>query len=350
MKVPGAAIRFARVGAELRARWDEFVRGHPEGSPYHLSAWQRAVEATTNSEDRSIVALRGESVVGGVPLGLVRSRLFGTSVVSAPFATGGGILARSAEVHAGLREECAVLMRETSASCVALRYQSDTDVDLPGSDLYCGFRRPLPENPDDCLPMLPRKARAAARKGLGFGLKRRVPSIEEGVARLHELFRATQRRLGTPVLPRALFEAISEEEGLRPEVLLIEHEGRVVAGVMSFHFGEAVLPYYSGYRELARSMQIGNVLYLELMRHEAAKGTRHFDFGRSRRGTGAFRFKTHQGFEPVPMPYRFILPEGGAAPSLNPSSDSLRLPIAIWKRLPAPVADLLGPMISRGLP
>ena len=168
-EVSGAAIRVERLGAGLHDRWDRYVRGHSEGSVYHLAGWQRAVEAATNSEDRSIVALDGGAIVGGVPLGLVRSRFFGTSLISAPFATGGGILAEFAEVHAALRGECESLMRETGASHVALRYQHDADGDLAGSDLYCGFRRALPENPDECLAMLPRKARAAARKGLGCG-------------------------------------------------------------------------------------------------------------------------------------------------------------------------------------
>jgi len=346
------ALRFERLRPKLSEPWDEFVRAHPAGSVYHLSGWQRAVARTTSSEDVTIVALRGETIAGGVPLGLVRSPLFGTSLVSAPFATGGGILARSAEVHRALRKRCTALMNQTRASHVALRYQHATgaDSDLPGSDLYCGFARPLPARPEECPAMLPRKARAAARKGLKLGLEARVAELDEGVRHLYELFRETQHGLGTPVLPRALLEALAAEPGLRPEVLLIEHQARVVAAVMSFHFGDCVLPYYSGYAGDARALQVGNVLYLELMKHETERGTRQFDFGRSRRGAGAFRFKSHQGFTPLPMPYRFLVRDGAAPPSLNPSAPSFRLPIAIWKRLPRAFADRLGPMISRGLP
>ena len=39
----------------------------------------------------------------------------------------------------------------------------------------------------------------------------------------------------------------------------------------------------------------------------AHAGYRVFDFGRSREGTGPYNFKRHCGFEPVPLPYQYVL-------------------------------------------
>jgi len=74
-----------------------------------------------------------------------------------------------------------------------------------------------------------------------------------------------------------------------------------------------------------------------------------FDYGRSKVGTGAFAFKKNWGFEPAPLQYCFRLAPGAVVPEVNPLNPKYRLFIAAWKRLPLPVANLLGPPIVRGL-
>ncbi len=76
---------------------------------------------------------------------------------------------------------------------------------------------------------------------------------------------------------------------------------------------------------------------------------RLFDFGRSKIGTGAFAFKHNWGFTPEKLHYRYSLAPGAAIPDLNPTNPKYRMFIAAWKRLPLPVANLLGPHIVRGL-
>jgi hypothetical protein len=86
-------------------------------------------------------------------------------------------------------------------------------------------------------------------------------------------------------------------------------------------------------------------MYFELMRHARMRGCTRFDFGRSKLGTGAFSFKKNWGFEPRPLTYAVK----GEARETNPLSPKYRLQIAVWKKLPLPVANLLGPYLARGL-
>ena len=55
------------------------------------------------------------------------------------------------------------------------------------------------------------------------------------------------------------------------------------------------------------------------------------------------------GFTPQPLHYSYRLKEGARLPEHNPSNPKYKLMIAAWKRLPLPVANLLGPRIVRGL-
>jgi hypothetical protein len=90
-------------------------------------------------------------------------------------------------------------------------------------------------------------------------------------------------------------------------------------------------------------------MYWEVMRRAAERGCRMFDFGRSKIGTGAFSFKHNWGFEPTPLHYRFKLRPGAAIPDHNPMNPKYRLFIEAWKRLPVPVANMIGPHIVRGI-
>lgn len=85
------------------------------------------------------------------------------------------------------------------------------------------------------------------------------------------------------------------------------------------------------------------------MRRAAGRGVRVFDYGRSKVGTGSYRFKTHWGFEPTPLHYEYELVEADCIPDLNPLNPKYRIFIAIWKRLPLPLSKLAGPFLARHL-
>ncbi len=85
------------------------------------------------------------------------------------------------------------------------------------------------------------------------------------------------------------------------------------------------------------------------MRRAAARGYRLFDFGRSKIGTGAYAFKQNWGFSPEKLDYRYNLRPGAAVPDHSPLNPKYRLMIAAWKRLPLPLASLIGPRIVRGI-
>ena len=85
------------------------------------------------------------------------------------------------------------------------------------------------------------------------------------------------------------------------------------------------------------------------MRRAAQRGYRCFDFGRSKANTGAFAFKKNWGFEPNWLEYEYWTRDGGTIPEKNPFNPKYALFIEAWKRLPLPLANLLGPLLIRSL-
>ena len=90
-------------------------------------------------------------------------------------------------------------------------------------------------------------------------------------------------------------------------------------------------------------------MYYELMLHARRKGMGRFDFGRSKTGSGPYSYKKNWGFEPQPLAYAEWTAPGRAPRDVDPTSAGYSRKIDLWKKLPLPVANAIGPFIARGL-
>ena len=184
------------------------------------------------------------------------------------------------------------------------------------------------------------------REGLTAVVSVRLPEPQfEGQTKA-KLGNSDIKGLVQQIVNDKLAEAFEED----CHVLAVYHDERIVAGVLSFFYEDQVLPYYGGAIREAFAYAVNDFMYWELMCLAAKAGIRIFDFGRSREGTGSYDFKRHWGFEPVPLPYQYVLLNGHELPDVSPSNPKLRRATDLWKRLPLHVTNRLGPMITRYLP
>ena len=89
-------------------------------------------------------------------------------------------------------------------------------------------------------------------------------------------------------------------------------------------------------------------MYWLVMRRASERGYRFFDFGRSKVGTGPYHFKKNWGLEPRPVAHQYYLRDGHALPQINPTNPRYGALIALWRHLPLPVANALGPYLIKG--
>ncbi|WP_005220566.1 FemAB family XrtA/PEP-CTERM system-associated protein [Marichromatium purpuratum] len=342
-----AAIRLARLETDADlARWDAFVDRHPEATFFHRAGWKQVLEQGLGHRAPFLYAERDGELCGILPLGEIRSLLFGRALISTPFCVYGGAVADDPEVRGLLETEACRLAETAGVGHLELREREPHHPDWPGKALYATFRRAIDPDPERNLQQIPRKQRAMVRKGIKAGLSSR---FDDGVDALYRVYSESVRNLGTPVFPRRYFRVLKQVFGDDCEVLLVEHQGALVSGVMSFRFRDEVLPYYGGGTQAARALKANDFMYWEVMRRACVEGVRTFDFGRSKRGTGAFDFKRNWGFEPEPLHYAYRLVRANELPDVNPLNPKYRLFIAAWKRLPLPLSQLIGPLLARNL-
>ena len=338
-----------RVLSTETVDWDAFVRSAPGASPFHLIAWKRAVESAFGHRAHYLMALRGGGLEGVLPLFEIRGLLGGRGLVSVPYGVYGGICASSQAARDALLDAGRDLSRRLGADYVELRHRADQVIpELPTKSLYVTFSRPLAATDEENLNAIPRKQRRMTRQGVKHGLR-----AELGVRHLDafwKIYAHSVHALGSPVFPRRLFHAIAQEFGKECELLTVWKDQQMVAGVLFLLYEDQVLPYYGGALREALPYAVNDFMYWELMCHAARAGCRTFDFGRSREGTGAYDFKRHWGFEPVPLPYQYSLREGSRMPDVSPSNRKLAWAVRTWKRLPLPLTRILGPRLTRYLP
>lgn len=331
------------------AAWDDLVRRSPRGTPFHLGAWREAVSRAFGFERVDLVAESGGEIRGVFPLAFVKNRFIRPFLVSIPFAVYGGIVAESAEAERALLDAADRACRERRASFVEIRSRDPIDYGLPEKSLYVTFVRDLPATPEECLSMIPRKARAATRHAMernGLTAELDRGAFDEFFA----LYVENKRDLGSPPLPRKFLAALMETFGENASILTVRKDGRAVAAVMTFFFGDTVVPYYSGASARAESLHPNNFMYFRLQQEGVKRGCKRFDFGRSRRDTGAFDFKKNQGFEPTPLHYQYILQDGAAMPDVNPSNPKFAIAERVFEKLPLAVARAIGAAVSRYFP
>lgn len=336
------------MSAVSEAQWDAFVDGRPEATFFHKSAWRHVAPRVFGHRAHYLADADGSGQIRAVlPLVEVKSRLFGHALISNAFTVGGGPLATNDAARAAIVEQAAALGRDLGVDYVELR---DTPHGFPGwaarDDLYATFEGPIAPAEEDNLTQIPRKQRAVVRKAFANGF---TTSLDAGTENFFDLYAGTMRKHGTPALPRRYFDTLKRTFGDACEILTVHHDGRPISSVLSFYFRGRVMPYYTGSHVRARVNGSNDMMYWSVMRRAVDLGCTHFDFGRSKVGTGPYSFKKNWGFEPRPIAHQYYLVKADGLPNLNPTNPRYELVIKAWRNLPQPVVNAVSPFISRSL-
>jgi FemAB-related protein (PEP-CTERM system-associated) len=295
-----------------------------------------------------LVARRGSTVTGVFPISLVRNRLFGDAMVSLPLAVYSGICAADEESYFGLLRAGSEMAQRKQVKYLEMRNRAEPyPTGLPGRDLYVTFTQDLGVGADKLMAGLPRDTRYMVRKSHKAGLRWTEDlSLDE----FYEIYARSVHHLGTPVFSRDLFTSLRSEFPNHCRLFGVRKGNTAVAGVLCLYFKDQVLPYYGGSLAEFNRDAPNNFMYWNLMAQSCAEGYRVFDFGRSKRGTGSFQFKSSWSMEVTPLPYRYQLVRAKEVPHMSPVDRKFQGPVELWKRLPFRLTKVLGPRVIRWIP
>lgn len=334
------------LSAENKQAWDAFVESCSEATFFHKAGWQRVIAESFGHPTYFVCAIKDNDICGVLPLVHVKSWLFGNALISNAFCVAGGPVAVNDSARVALIDHAKKLLLKTGAHYLEFR-------DCPHpiehwqrrDDIHATFMGPIEREEEANLKQIPRKQRAVVRKALRATDLH--SQIDENVDRIYNLYALNVRNHGTPAFAKEYFVCLKDEFAEDCEVLTITADGVPLSSVLFFYFRDTVLPFYTGGTMEARRRGANDLMYWAVMRRAVERGVQIFDFGRSRKGSGPYSFKRNWGFEPRPVTHYYFPRDGYSVPYVNPDNPKYQMLVKVWRRLPLPLANLLGPPIIR---
>jgi FemAB-related protein (PEP-CTERM system-associated) len=346
---PVSPVRIQPLTPMIEEEWDRFVFDRPDGSFFHLTGWKHVIEKTFGYQPRYVYAARDGKITGIAPLFYLSNWLAGRCLISAPLGTYGGVCAADEDSRFRLIEYLKEQATSGGVDYLELRQRGGGLCPFfHRNPLYVTFSTNLSADPVENFKRLPRDTRYMIRKAEKLGLHAQHGLDQMDV--FYELFAQSMRRHGTPVFSRTLFENLHTTFGNHIDLLVVYSGKQAVSGVISFFFRDIILPYFAGAGPDAPRLAANNFMYWELMKKAAQTGFRTFDFGRSKKNTGSYAFKSQWKMTVEPLDYQVYLVKRKTVPNFSPANPKYELAMRTWRVLPLWLTKQLGPRVVRWIP
>lgn len=281
---------------------------------------------------------------------LVRGPIFGRFLVSLPYINTGGVWAKDNDVAGALVERACDLADELDVRYAELRHE------IPVSNPRFNFERSDKVHMRLSLPPTDEQLNESFKSKLKSQIKKASKNSVQiefgGLERLddfYKVFSVNMRDLGTPVFSRTLFKAVLESFEDKAEFCIARLSGRPIAAALLVHQNNSTeIPSASSLRQFNHT-SANMLMYRHCLTRAIHRGSKSFDFGRSSKESGTYKFKAQWGAQPSPAIWQYYIRKGSADAMRPESSGNQRL-IKMWRRMPVWMTRLIGPEIVRGIP
>jgi FemAB-related protein (PEP-CTERM system-associated) len=295
-------------------------------------------------------AREGDTTRGFLLLHEVRSWLFGRFLVSSAYLNYGGVQSDSDQAGHLLLDHAVDLARRLKVRHLELRHEyavSHAALTHSRTDKV-HMRLDLPATPEKLLEQFGSKLRSQVNKARKNGLTVQWGQLDL-LPDFYRIFSENMRDLGTPVFGKALFRNLLEQLGERAEVCVVRADQQTVAAALLLHgWGVTEVPSASSLRRFNHT-SANMLLYWHLLDRAIQRGQDVFDFGRSSKDSGTYRFKAQWGASPAASEWQFHVRAGGP-PDIRPDNPRYQRMIRVWQKLPVWFTRWIGPRIVRGIP
>jgi FemAB-related protein (PEP-CTERM system-associated) len=332
-----------------RHTWETYLERSPASSVCHRFLWQSIIKQAYGHQPLYLLARTGAHVRGVLPLVVVKSRLFGKSLVSMPFLDYGGVCADDEDTAKRLVSHALQLIPVCGVDSVELRQrQPPTHAGVVRLDKV-GMQLDLSRGIEKVWQSFPAKVRNQVRKAEKAGLQASIGGGEL-LDEFYSFFVVNMRDLGSPVHSKKFFATMFAQFGEQARIVLVREGQQPIGGLVCLFFKKtATVPWASSLRQFLAKCP-NNLAYWEAMQYASARGCTMFDFGRSSIDSGTYNFKRQWGAEPVQLYWQILDGNEKSArlrQSLQIDNSKLQLAAEIWRRLPVSVTRVVGPRLRK---
>lgn len=332
-------------------RWSTFVeQAGKDVSFYYSPAWLDLISTLYGYAVIPLTTMNevGE-ITGFLPLCLIKSPLTGRRLVSLPFSDHCPLLARDEDSASQLIDQAIDLAKQEHVRYLELRTGTEPllskRADLVEVDLYVRWVLPLLADEDAMWKTLRKPIQHQIKKSRKLGVQVRIAESREDMLQYYRLHLQTRsKKQGMPAQSPKFFlkmwDVFSESDAVK--VLLAEHEGNVVAGMVLLASGTTLRYSYGASDERFLHLAPNNLLLWTAMTWGGAHGCQTLDLGRTAcDNEGLMEFKRRWGAIKEPLPYYYYPKIAGLA-STSEQSWKFHLLTSCWRKLPLSISGPLG--------
>ncbi len=334
---------------ESRRDWNHYLRESPGANFYQRFEWQELNETHFGHQTFSI-AVGEDRITGVLPLVLVSSRLFGKILCSMPFVNYGGTCADSEDSERALLKQAMALADQHRVDYLELRSIRSSCLDLQESTRKVSMTIRLDPDHENIWSGFKSKHRTNIRRVYKHGIQVKSGHLDL-LDDFYHVISHSWRDLGTPLYSKRYFKSILDHFGQDEIKIFVVYQGDVpICTAFNGYYKGTVEGMWMGTVLQYRQLQPTYALYWEMIKDSCEMGCEHYHLGRSTVDSTAEAFKKKWNAEQTQLYWQYYLPGGGEMPQLNVDNAKYRLAIDMWKKLPLPVAGLIGPWVSRSIP
>ena len=329
--------------------WNDYVNANSDASLYHRIEWKNLILNVFGHESHYFYACNmDKEIVGILPLVRLNSKLFGDFMVSMPYFNYGGAIANSPLIEQKLIETANDFARNLSVKHIEYR-DNITREGLEAHTEKVNMILPLPNDHDTLWNSFSSKLRAQIKRPTREDTQV-ITGSSECLDDFYTVFARNMRDLGTPVYGKNFFKNILETFPNNSTIIIIRLNNKPVSAAFLLGDNNTLeIPWASTIKDV-NHLSINMLLYWEVLKFAIKNQYQYFDFGRSSKNAGTYRFKQQWGAKPKQLYWHYWLGDLDKPPSLNPSNPKYTLVIKVWKKLPIVLANFLGPAIVKNLP
>ena len=329
----------------------EYLNREEGATVFHRLEWHRIIQKTYGHKYNYWVASSGDGIIGAMPAVNVRFPFLGTKVLAMPYQFHSGLpLAQDEDVKIALLERTIKHARQISAKYLEIRHFCPVPMLEDMGFTRIDSQLAVTSIPLDGLDE--KRIRRNHRRNIRYAREKGVSVSEckdlEDLRKFRLLYLAEGRHLGAPQAGWNFFENLHRFANSYYRLYLAWLEGRCIGGLLVLDDGKTVFARYAAYSTPeALALHVSNALYWEAMSTAAQRGCRSYNCGISWQGdSGLIHWK--EGWSgTTSAACVYVLPLRIEAPQAGAYFEGFQLAKAVWRRLPLPVVDLAGKIVTR---
>lgn len=331
-----------------QSKWNDFVvKNH--GTYCHLFEWSgvfhdsyqlKTLYLAISDKDKS-------RWVGVLPLAIIPG-LFSGNVVSVPYCNYGGMLFADDVDRYKVSTAAISYLRDMGINQIEMRSLGLPDAAATSSEVT--MLLDLPSSSEVLWKQVGDKVRNQVRKAERAGLVAKWG--RDQLDELYDIYAENMGRLGTPVHARGFFESILNAFRDESEILTVRLEDKPVAAMLVLKFGSIWIDPIASSKAEFRHLNPNMLLYWEALRQSILSGATRFDFGRSQRDSGTYKFKKQWGAKEIPLDYH-TYKDGQLKKEASTNlyrGGSAAMFAKLWSNLPRLIQRVAGPKVRRYIP